>query len=98
MSYNKKSKRNGKLDAFLKLLAFIYVVITIIFYISVIKLDMLPGMYVTIFTVAEIIFTFAMVVGLVKVHKKPTMNIICFIIILLLSGVYIYVKNMLSKK
>ena len=93
MSYNKKSKRNGKLDAFLKLLAFIYVVVTIIFYISVIKLDMLPGMYVTIFTVAEIIFTFAMVVGLVKKHKKPTMNIICFIIILLLSGVYIYVTN-----
>ena len=95
MSYSKKGKkkRNGKLDAFLKLIAFIYVVITIIFYISVIKLDMLPGMYVTIFTVAEIIFTFAMVVGLVKMHKKTTMNIICFIIILLLSGVYIYVTN-----
>lgn len=95
MSYSKKGKkkRNGKLDALLKVIAFIYVVITIIFYISVIKLDMLPGMYVTIFTVAEIIFTFAMVVGLVKVHKKPTMNIICFIIMLLLSGVYIYVTN-----
>ena len=95
MSYSKKGKkkRNGKLDAFLKVIAFIYVVITIIFYISVIKLNMLPGMYVTIFTVAEIIFTFAMVVGLVKVHKKPTMNIICLIIILLLSGVYIYVTN-----
>ena len=94
MSNNKrKNKRNGKLDAFLKLLAFVFVVITIIFYISVIKLDMLPGMYVTIFTVAEIIFTFAMVMGLVKVHKKPTMNIVCFIIILLLSGVYIYVTN-----
>lgn len=94
MSNNKKkTKRNGKLDAFLKLIAFVFVVITIIFYISVIKLDMLPGMYVTIFTVAEIIFTFAMVVGLVKVHKKPTMNIICLIIILLLSGVYLYVTN-----
>ena len=95
MGYNRngKKKRNGKLDALLKVIAFIYVVITIIFYISVIKLDMLPGMYVTIFTIAEIIFTFAMVVGLVKVHKKPTMNIICFIIMLLLSGVYIYVTN-----
>ena len=94
MSNNKrKNKRNGKLDAFLKLLAFVFVVITIIFYISVLKLDMLPGMYVTIFTVAVIIFTFAMVVGLVKVHKRPTMNIICLIIILLLSGVYLYVTN-----
>ena len=94
MSNNKrKNKRNGKLDAFLKLLAFVFVVITIIFYISVLKLDMLPGMYVTIFTVAVIIFTFAMVIGLVKTHKKPTMNIICFLIILLLSGVYLYVTN-----
>lgn len=89
----KKNKRNGKLDAFLKLIAFVFVVITIIFYISVLKLDMLPGMYVTIFTVAVIIFTFAMVIGLVKAHKKPTMNIICFLIILLLSGVYLYVTN-----
>lgn len=95
MSYkrNGRTKRNGKLDAFLKVIAFIYVVITIIFYISVIKLDMLPGIYVTIFTIAEIIFTLAIIVGLVKAHKKPTMNIICFIIILLLSGVYIYVTN-----
>lgn len=95
MSYkrNGRAKRNGKLDAFLKLLAFVFVVITIIFYISVIKLDMLPGIYVTIFTIAEIIFTLAIIVGLVKAHKKPTMNIICFIIILLLSGVYIYVTN-----
>ena len=94
MSNNKrKNKRNGKLDAFIKLIAFVFVVITIIFYISVLKLDMLPGMYVTIFTVAVIIFTFAMVIGLVKVHKKPTMNIICFLIILLLSGVYLYVTN-----
>ena len=94
MSNNKKkTKRNGKLDAFLKLIAFVFVVITIIFYISVLKLDMLPGMYVTIFTVAVIIFTFAMVIGLVKTHKKPTINIICFLIILLLSGVYLYVTN-----
>lgn len=88
-----KKKRNNKLDAFLKLVAFIYTIITIIFYISVIKLDMLPGIYVTIFTVAEIIFTFAMVVGVIKVHRKPTMNIVCLMIILLLSGVYIYVTN-----
>lgn len=88
-----KNKRNNKLDAFLKVMAFIYSVITIVFYISVVKMDLLPGIYVTIFTIAEIIFTLAMVVGLVKVHKRPTINIICLIVILLLSGVYIYVTN-----
>lgn len=96
MSKTKKkkvNKRNPKLDAFLKIVAFIHIVITIIFYISVIKLDLLPGMYVTIFTIAEIIFTLAMTVGLLKTHKTPTANIICLIIILLLSGVYVYVTN-----
>lgn len=89
----RKNKRNSKLDAFLKIIAFIYVIVTTIFYISVVKMDLLPGMYVTVFTIAEIIFTFAMVVGLVKNHKTPTMNIVCLIIILLLSGIYVYVTN-----
>lgn len=89
----KKNKRNNKLDAFLKIIAFIYIVITIIFYISIIKLDLLPGLYVTIFTIAEIIFTLAMTVGVLKTHKTPITNIICLIIILLLSGVYVYVTN-----
>lgn len=95
MSKKKKNKnnRNNKLDAFLKLIAFIYIVVTITFYISVIKLDLLPGLYVTIFTIAEIIFTLAMTVGLLKTHKTPTANIICLIIILLLSGIYVYVTN-----
>lgn len=88
-----KNKRNNKLDAFLKVMAFIYVVITIIFYISVVKMDLLPGIYVTIFTIAEIIFTFAMAVGLVKKHKTLKLNIACLIIILLLSGIYLYVTN-----
>lgn len=76
-----------------KLFAFIYVVITIIFYISVIKMDLLPGIYVTIFTIAEIIFTLAMVIGIAKRHKTPKANIICLIIAILLSIAYIYVTN-----
>ena len=89
----KKNKRNSKLDIFLKVVAFIYTVITIIFYISVIKLNLLPGIYITIFTIAEIFFTLAMIIGLVKVHKTPKLNLICLFIILLLSGMYIFVTN-----
>lgn len=89
----RKKVKNTKLNTFFKIIAFIYIVITIIFYISVIKLDMLPGIYVTIFTVAEIIFTLAMVVGLAKNRRKKTINIICLILILVISGVYIYVTN-----
>lgn len=93
MEEKNKSKRNKKLDIFLKVVAFVYVVITIIFYISVVKLNLLPGIYITIFTMAEIFFTLAMVIGLVKEHKTPKLNIICLFIILLLSGVYIFVTN-----
>lgn len=89
----RNKKRNGKLDAFLKLIAFAYVVLTLIFYISVVKMDLLPGIYVTVFTVAEIIFTLAMTIGLLKQHKTPKLNIICLILILLLSGIYIYITN-----
>lgn len=92
-SEKKNGKRNKKLDIFLKVMAFIYTVITIIFYISVIKLNLLPGIYVTIFTIAEIIFTLAMVVGLIKQHKTPKLNLICLVIILLLSGIYLFVTN-----
>ena len=89
----KKIERNKKLDVFLKIVAFAYIVITLIFYISVIKLNLLPGIYITIFTVAEIFFTLAMIIGMLKVHKTPKLNIACLVIILLLSGVYIFVTN-----
>lgn len=106
---NLKSKRRGttsrklssngnkktKFDAILQLLAFIYVVITIMFYISLIKMDMLPGIYVTIFTIAEMVFTFSMVVGLAKKRKSYKVNIICLIITILVSFVYINAINYL---
>lgn len=92
-SYKRKKKQLNKLDVFFKLIAFAFVVITIIFYISVLKMNLLPGLYVTIFTIAEIVFTIAMVVGLVKKHRTYKLTILCFIIVLLLSGIYIYVTN-----
>ena len=86
-------KKENKVSILIKLIAFVYVVITLIFYISVVKMNLLPGIYITIFTIAEIIFTLAMVVGLVKKRKTPKLNIVCLVIILLLSGIYIYVTN-----
>lgn len=92
-SNKRKKKQSNKLDVFFKLIAFAFVVITIIFYISVLKMDLLPGLYVTIFTIAEIVFTLAMVIGLVKKHRTYKLTILCFIIVLFLSGIYIYVTN-----
>lgn len=89
----RRKKRNSKLDAFFKLIAFAYVVISIIFYISILKMNLLPGWVIAIFTIAEIVFTFAMVIGLLKRHKTYKLTIFCFIIILLVSGIYLYVTR-----
>lgn len=91
---SKKGRKDNKaLDTFFKLIAFAYVVITIIFYIAILKLDLLPGWVITIFTIAEIVFTLAMVIGLVKRHKTYKLTIISLIIVLFVSGIYIYVTN-----
>ena len=85
-------KKNKTFNNFLKVIAFIYVVITIVFYISVVKMDLLPALFVTIFTIAEIIFTLAITVGLVKRHKTYKLNIFCLIVVLIISSVYIYIS------
>lgn len=90
---SKKGRNNKALDTFFKLIAFAYVVITIIFYIAILKMNLLPGWIVVIFTIAEIIFTLAMVIGLLKKHKTYTLTVISLIIILFVSGIYIYVTN-----
>lgn len=89
----KKGKVKTKANVFFQILTVIYVAITIIFYVSVLRLNLLPDSYVTIFTIAEIIFTLLIGVGLAKTHKTKKLNIFCLIIALLVSGVYLYVAN-----
>ena len=91
-NYNKKRKSNKK-DIIFKILALIFIILTIIFYCSVTGLNMLPTSYVVIFTSIELIFTILIVVGLGKKHKTYKLNIVCLIIALLVSGVYLYVAK-----
>ena len=88
-----KKKKITKLDVVFRILTVIYVAITLIFYISVLRLDLLPTNYVTIFTIAEVIFTLLIGIGLAKKHKTYKLNVFCLIIALLVSGVYLYVAN-----
>ena len=94
---NKKNRTNKKtkFDAILQLLSFVYVVISIMFYIALIKMDMLPGIYVTIFTIAEMVFTFAIATGLAKKHKTRKLNIVCLIIAIVVSIMYVNAINYL---
>lgn len=89
----RKKKQDNKLSMVFKILAIIYVIITIVFYISVIKMDLLPILYVVIFTIAQIIFTLAVGIGLAKRHKTYKLNIFCLIVVLFISSVYLYVTN-----
>lgn len=91
---NKGKKRpTNKLDIILRILAIAFIVITIIFYSSILRLNMLPNNLITIFTIAEVIFTLLIVIGLAKKHRTYILNIFCLIIALLVSGVYIYISN-----
>lgn len=94
-SQKNSRRRNPRLDGILKLLAFVYVVITIIFYIAVRKVNLLPTSYTVIFTIAEIVFTILMIRGILKNRKSLKINIICIIIVLFVSGIYIYATNYL---
>ena len=96
-SSSKKTKRKmgepNIMNVLFKIIALAFIIITIKFYMSILKLDLLPNNYIIIFTIAEIIFTILMLVGLAKKHKTYKLNILCLIIVLLLSGVYLYVSN-----
>lgn len=90
---NKKASKPNTIGILFKIIAIAFVIITIKFYMSILKLDLLPNSYIMIFTIAEIIFTLLIIIGLAKKHKTYKLNILCLIIVLLLSGVYLYVSN-----
>ena len=66
----KKNKSNKpqptKFNIILRIIALIYVIVTIIFYSSILRMGLLPDGYIVIFTIAEIIFTGLMAIGLAK--------------------------------
>ena len=94
---NKSSKsakgKSGKSVVAFRILTLIYIIITIVFYSSILRLNLLPSGYIVAFTIAEIIFTLLIAIGLGKRHKTYKLNIFCLIIAILVSCVYIYVTN-----
>ena len=92
-STKKSTSKPNIMNILFKIIALVFIVITIIFYTSILKLDLLPNSYIVAFTIVEIIFTLLVVIGLAKTHKTYKLNILCLIIVLLLSGVYLYGSN-----
>ena len=74
------SRGKKKLSMFWKVATLIYVVITLVFYISVVKMNLLPNLYLTIFTIGEVILTAIMAIGLTRNYRSKLVNIICLIL------------------
>ncbi len=86
-------KKIKKPNIFLVIMALAYIIITVIFYISIVKLNLLPTLYFSIFTAIIVTLTLALALGIVKVHKTMKVNIICLIIAIVFSVAYIFVAR-----
>ena len=93
---NEGQTENKKSKPIFIILALVYLVITIIFCVSIIRMDMLPGKYLTIFIIIEVILTLLVLIGLAKKHKTLKLNILCLILAIILSSGYIYATNYIN--
>lgn len=89
----RERKNRRKPNLFWPLVALAYLIISIVFYVSVVKLNLLPVLYLSIFTAVIVTITLAIIVGLVKNHKTMKLNIICLFIAIVLSMGYIFVAR-----
>ncbi len=82
-------KKNKKIDIFFKILSAIFAVITILFYISVIRLNLIPNAVLLIFTVILVGITIPLILGMAKRNTALILNIICLLLVVAISSTYI---------
>ena len=88
-----KKKQLTRLRIVFLIITIIFIAITIRFYISIIKTNMLPTMYITIFTIVVAVITLLLALGLSKKHKTLKLNIISLILILIISAGYLFANH-----
>ena len=90
---NDKRKSNNILRFIFIIMAIAFIIISVRFYYSIINMNMLPSLYTIIFTVVIVLITILLTIGLAKKHKTLKLNIVCLIIIILFSSVYIFANK-----
>lgn len=90
---NSKRPKSNKLRIAFIIIAILFIVVNVRFYTSVIKTNMLPMSYVTIFSAIVAILAILLVIGLTKKHKTLKLNIFCLLIIIILSAGYIFANH-----
>ena len=94
-TYKVKAKRakDKKSNIFFMIMALIFVIITGVFFTSIVKMNMLPGKYVLVFSLVELVLTVLIVIGLAKTHKTKKLNIFCLVLTIIFSIIYIFATN-----
>ena len=90
---NGKRAKNQKLPIFFLIMSLIFIIITGVFITSIIKMNLLPGKYVLIFSLVELILTVLIICGLAKKHKTYKLNIFSLILAIIFSVIYIFAIN-----
>ncbi len=90
---NEKRTKSQKLPIFFLIMSLIFIIITGVFITSIIKMNLLPGKYVLIFSLVELILTVLIVCGLAKKHKTYKLNIFSLILAIIFSVIYIFAIN-----
>lgn len=87
------SKGRKKLSVFWKIITLIYVVITVVFYFSIKKMNLLPDNYLAVFSVAVVVLTTVITIGLTRNYRNKLVNIVCLILVILFSAIYIAISH-----
>ena len=94
MSKGKRAAENSQTKRMLNIpftiLAVIFLIITIMFCGSILKLNLLPNNYLAVLIALEVVITSLIIVGLAKNHRTYKLNILCLLLAILLSSGYIY--------
>ncbi len=95
-SSNKTSSKKKKTPLFFKIFFAIYLAISLVFFVYVCTLNMLPTMYLVIIGILDAIITGAISFGIIKRNKKIVGNVICTILAVAVIGGYAYIYNYLN--
>lgn len=90
---NEKRTKSQKLPIFFLITTLIFIIITGVFITSIVKMNLLPGKYVLIFSLVELIITVLIICGLAKKHKTYKLNIFSLFLAIIFSVIYIFAIN-----
>lgn len=91
-----KKKRKGQVNIFFKILSLIFVIMTVIFFVYLVKLNMLPNSFLWAIGISLTFIVLLCIYGLLKRHKSITLRLVISIFIILITSLYIFGINYMN--